>query len=87
MQYDLYLRTVDMERMKYGGSEAMPRSPTAADPRSVVARSKLEQDPRLKTMWAGYAFSEDYRERRVHAWSLPELSRVHGYRLQPGRQR
>jgi len=55
-QYDGYLRTVDMTRTKYGGSEAMPRTPTAADPRSVVSRSKLELDPRLKTMWAGYAF-------------------------------
>jgi nitrite reductase (cytochrome c-552) len=36
MQYDLYLRTVDMQRTKYGGSEAMPHSPTQADPRSVV---------------------------------------------------
>jgi len=61
MQFELFLRTVDMERTKYGGSEAEPRSPTQADPRSVVARSKLEKDPRLKTMWAGYAFSKDYR--------------------------
>src|SRR5690349_9130422 len=72
MQYDLYLRTVDMERTKYGGSEAMPHSPTGADPRSVVARSKLEQDPRLKVMWAGYAFSRDYRERRGHAYMLDD---------------
>ena len=72
MQYDLYLRTVDMQRTKYGGSEALPHSPTQADPRSVVARSKLEQDPRLKTMWAGYAFSIDYRERRGHAYMLDD---------------
>lgn len=72
MQYDLYLRTVDMERTKYGGSEAMPHSPTQADPRSVVARSKLEEDPRLKVMWAGYAFSKDYRERRGHAYMLED---------------
>jgi len=70
MQYDLYLQTVDMQRTKYGGSEAEPRSPSEADPRSAVARSKLEQDPRLKTMWAGYAFSKDYRERRGHAYML-----------------
>src|SRR4051795_3380504 len=44
MQYDLYQRTVDMQRSKYGGSEALPHSPTQADPRSVVARSKLEED-------------------------------------------
>src|SRR5512132_86900 len=52
LQYDLYLRTTDQQRTKYGGSEALPHSPTQADPRSVVARSKLQEDPRLKTMWA-----------------------------------
>src|SRR5579883_2180109 len=72
LQYDLYLRTVDMQRSKYGGSEAMLHSPTQADPRSVVARSKLELDPRLKVMWAGYAFSKDYRERRGHAYMLED---------------
>ncbi len=72
LQYDLYLRTVDQQRTKYGGSEAMPHSPTQADPRTVVARSKLEQDPRLKTMWAGYSFSADYRERRGHAYMLED---------------
>jgi nitrite reductase (cytochrome c-552) len=71
-QYDGYLRTVDQVRTKYGGSEAMPRTPTQADPRSVVARSKLEADPRLKTMWAGYAFAVDYRERRGHAFMLED---------------
>src|SRR5512135_1449598 len=72
MQYDLYLRTVDEQRTKYGGSEAMPHSPTQADPRSVVARSKLQEDPRLKVMWKGYAFSIDYRERRGHAYMLDD---------------
>ena len=72
MQYDLYMRTVDMQRTKYGGSEAMPQSPSEADPRSVVARSKLEQDPRLKTIWSGYSFSKDYRERRGHAYMLDD---------------
>jgi nitrite reductase (cytochrome c-552) len=64
LQYDGYLRTVDQARTKYGGSEALPRSPTDADPRSVVAQSRLEDDPRLKIMWAGYAFSKDFREER-----------------------
>ena len=72
LQYDLYMRTVDMQRTKYGGSEAMPHSPTQADPRSVVARSKLQEDPRLKTIWAGYSFSADYRERRGHAYMLED---------------
>lgn len=72
LQYDLYLRTIDMVRTKYGGSEAMPRTPTNADPRSVVARERLDIDPRLKTMWAGYSFSKDYRERRGHAYMLED---------------
>lgn len=83
MQYDLYLRTVDMERTKYGGSEAMPHSPTQADPRSVVARSKLEQDPRLKTMWAGYSFSQDYRERRGHAYMLEDQTLTERQQFNP----
>ncbi len=49
-QYDTYKRTVDQQRTRYGGSEAVPRSPTDADPRTVVAQSRLEEDPRLKTM-------------------------------------
>jgi nitrite reductase (cytochrome c-552) len=60
-QYDAYLRTVDQVRTRYGGSEAVPRTPTAADPRSVVAQSRLEEDPRLRMMWAGYAFATDFR--------------------------
>ncbi|MDR3765143.1 MAG: ammonia-forming cytochrome c nitrite reductase subunit c552 [Acidobacteriota bacterium] len=71
-QYRTYLKTVDQAHTKYGGSEAFPRSPTAADPRSSLTRSKLEQDPRLKAMWAGYAFSIDYRERRGHAYMLDD---------------
>lgn len=71
-QYDLYLRTVDMVRTRFGGSEALPRTPTEADPRSVVARSKLEEDPRLKRLYAGYAFSADFREARGHAYMLED---------------
>jgi len=72
LQYDGYKRTVDMVRTKYGGSEAVPRTPTQADPRSIVAQSKLEQDPRLKIIWAGYAFSKDFREERGHAYMLED---------------
>ncbi len=72
LQYDGYLRTVDQVRTRFGGSEAVPRTPTAADPRSAVAQSRLEEDPRLKTMWAGYAFSVDFREERGHAYMLDD---------------
>ena len=72
MEYDLYKRTTDMERTRYGGSEGVPHSPPEGDPRTIVSRSKLEEDPRLKTMWAGYAFSADYREKRGHAYMLED---------------
>ena len=36
LQYDGYRRTVDQERTRYGGSEAMPRTPTAG--RSALGR-------------------------------------------------
>jgi nitrite reductase (cytochrome c-552) len=74
LQYDAYLRTVDQQRTRYGGSEALPRSPSEADPRSVVAQSRLEEDPRLVTMWAGYAFSVDFRKKRGHAHMLEDQS-------------
>ncbi|HET8644797.1 MAG TPA: ammonia-forming cytochrome c nitrite reductase subunit c552, partial [Vicinamibacteria bacterium] len=72
LQYDGYRRTVDQVRTRYGGSEAVPRTPTQADPRSVVSQSRLEEDPRLKTMWAGYAFAVDFREERGHAYMLDD---------------
>ena len=61
LQYDDYLKTTDQIRTRYGGSEAEPRTPTQADPRSVVALSRIEEDPLLKVMWAGSAFSKDFR--------------------------
>jgi nitrite reductase (cytochrome c-552) len=41
----------------YGGSNAMPQS-------------KLDRQPWLKRLYAGYAFSIDYREARGHAYML-----------------
>ena len=72
LQYDGYRRTVDQVRTRFGGSEALPRTPTHVDPRSVVAQSRLEEDPRLKTLWAGYAFAVDFREERGHAYMLDD---------------
>jgi nitrite reductase (cytochrome c-552) len=72
LQYDDYKRTVDMVRTRFGGSEAEPHVPTARDPREVVSQSRLAEDPRLKVMWAGYAFSKDFREERGHAYMLED---------------
>jgi nitrite reductase (cytochrome c-552) len=72
LQFDDYKRTVDQERTRYGGSEALRHLPTNVDPRSVVAQNKLADDPRLVTMWAGYAFATDFREERGHAYMLED---------------
>ncbi|MGH7133570.1 MAG: ammonia-forming cytochrome c nitrite reductase subunit c552, partial [Phycisphaerales bacterium] len=66
-QYDSYIRTVDNERTRYGGSDAAP-----APGGGTHADSKLESDPRLKTIFNGYAFAIDYRERRGHAFMLDD---------------
>jgi nitrite reductase (cytochrome c-552) len=85
-QYDAYKRTVDQQRTRYGGSEAVPQTPTDVDPRSVVAQSRLEEDPRLKIMWAGYAFAKDFREERGHAYMLDDQTFTERQRVakQPG---
>jgi nitrite reductase (cytochrome c-552) len=86
VHYDLYTRTVDQQRTRFGGSEAMPRTPDDADPRSIVAQSKLEEDPRLVTMWKGYAFAVDFREERGHAYMLDDQTFTERVRVvqQPG---
>ena len=72
LQYDDYRKTVDQVRTRYGGSEAMPRDSTSGDPRTVIAQSRLEEDPRLVEFWSGYAFSRDFREERGHAFMLED---------------
>lgn len=86
MQYDDYRRTVDQTPTEFGGSHAVAHTPAPDDPRSVVASSKLERDPRLKTFWAGYAFAKDYRERRGHAYMLVDQLYTERQRVvkQPG---
>src|SRR3990172_7232349 len=86
LQYDAYKRTVDQQRTRFGGSEAVPRTPTQVDPRSVVSQSRLEEDPRLKTIWAGYAFAVDFREERGHAYMLEDQTFTGRQRVikQPG---
>ena len=61
-QYDSYRLTALDTRTRFGGhggSEALPEQ-------------KIERDPWLKRMFAGYAFSIDYRDRRGHAYMLDD---------------
>ncbi|HZN40103.1 MAG TPA: ammonia-forming cytochrome c nitrite reductase subunit c552 [Planctomycetota bacterium] len=60
-QYDGYLRTADKYSTKYGGagSDGMPKS-------------RLEEDPRLLTIFDGYAFAIDFNQRQGHAHMLDD---------------
>ena len=61
-EYDSYKRTALQTKTAFGGhggSEAMPQE-------------KAERDPWLTRIFAGYAFSIDYRDRRGHAYMLQD---------------
>jgi len=72
-EYDDYRRTVDSTRTRFGGSEALPEQ-------------KIERDPWLERLFAGYAFALDYRDRRGHAYMLSdqEMTKRVTERPQPG---
>jgi nitrite reductase (cytochrome c-552) len=72
-EYGGYLRTNEVSRTRYGGSEALPEE-------------KIERDPWLKRMFSGYAFAIDYRDRRGHAFMLfdQEQTRRVTEKPQPG---
>ena len=58
-QYSTYLQTLtNNARTTYGGSEPF---------------SKLEAEPRLVQLFAGYGFSKDYNEERGHANALTDV--------------
>ena len=59
--YDGYMRTSDIVRTRYGGSEAF---------------SKLDKNPAWKRLFAGNPFGVDYREERGHAYSLEDQKRT-----------
>ncbi len=70
-QYDSYRRTVDVKRTRHGGSDAF---------------QKLDDDPRWRMLFKGYAFGVDYREERGHAYMLSDqdmTERVRDFK-QPG---
>lgn len=70
-QYDGYRRTVDTERTRFGGSEAF---------------SRLDADPNLRRIFAGYAFGVEFKEERGHAYTLLDQDstrRIHEFK-QPG---
>ena len=70
-QYDSYIRTVDIERTRHGGSEAF---------------QKLDEFPVWRDLFAGYAFGIDYREERGHAYMLADQRETERVKVvtQPG---
>lgn len=56
-QYDGYRRTAETNPETHGSSESLPPS-------------RLESDPWMIRMYAGYAFAIDFREKRGHAYML-----------------
>lgn len=67
LQYAAWKATSEMPE-----DEKQAQEPTATDPRTVTAKSKLAHDPRLVTMWQGYAFAVEYNEPRGHAYMLED---------------
>ena len=57
-EYDGYSRSSEQTHTQYGGSDGVP------------AQLRLEKEPWLRRMFAGYAFAIDFRERRGHAYML-----------------
>lgn len=73
LQYDSYKKTAEPTKTNFGGGEALPAE-------------KAEKDPWLTRLFAGYAFSLDYRDRRGHAFMLldQEKTRRVTEKPQPG---
>jgi nitrite reductase (cytochrome c-552) len=78
-QYDSYLKTSLPTTTKYGG-----RGLGASD--GGPAEQKLDREPWLKRIFAGYAFALDYRDRRGHFYGLfdQEQTRRVTEKQQPG---
>ncbi|MBM4060573.1 MAG: ammonia-forming cytochrome c nitrite reductase subunit c552 [Planctomycetes bacterium] len=60
-QHDAYLRTAERFSTKYGGAGS-----------EGFAKSRLEDDPRLVTIFDGYAFAIDFNQRQGHAYMLDD---------------
>lgn len=70
-EYDGFKRTSESgpeARTRYGGSDGF---------------QKLDADPHLRTIFAGYAFALDYREERGHAYSLKDQDETERTKKKP----
>jgi nitrite reductase (cytochrome c-552) len=74
-EYDGYRRTSELYGTRYGGGGS-----------DALAEDRLAEDPRLATIFAGYAFALDFRKRRGHAYMLDDQRETRRVteRKQPG---
>lgn len=89
-QYDGYMSTVNNPRARFSWSEGVPAEVVAgpgADPHAGgadgKAPSKVEADRWLRTIFNGYAFAIDYRERRGHAFMLQDQRETERVKQKP----
>ena len=61
-QYNRYMQTSDTSFISKHGGGAM--------------RDMLEEDPRLVVLWAGYAFSRDYKQGRGHYYAITDIQNI-----------
>jgi nitrite reductase (cytochrome c-552) len=81
LEYDGFKATADFTPSDHSTALVAVTGPREAvveklgeDPetRTETTASKIEADPRLVTMWKGYAFAIDYRHLRGHEWMLTD---------------
>lgn len=61
-EYQSYMQTSDTSfRSKYNGSATI---------------DMLEEDPRLVVLWAGYSFSQDYKQGRGHYYAVNDVTKI-----------
>lgn len=72
IQYEMYKKTTEMVPTEFGGSNKVPHTPDAKDPRTFTAAEDLDKEPLLRKVWAGYAFATSYKEARGHEYMLED---------------
>ncbi len=87
-QYDGYIRTADNPRARFSWSEGVPEGIAAlaegGEGRAgAKTLSKVQADRYLKTIFNGYAFAIDYRERRGHAFMLHDQRETERVKQKP----
>ena len=72
-EYDGWLATSTYKSSDHKPDALIPHtSDDPRDTRTAIAASKIEDDPRLVTMWKGFAFAIDYRHARGHMYMLDD---------------